>query len=738
MKRHLYIPLIFVVLLLAACKPTTTPSPNGTSTTEVASSPTSTGSGEPTSNQGKQPTDVPFVMPTEESFDPNCDIRWSHLRPGYQAYLTYTSGRNALQEMPAGLEGQPFYLFSGMHPNRVRSEPARKAGNVIGQLYPGERVEVVAGPVCADGMMFWQIRHDSLPNGIGWTSEGNGREKRWMEPVVCGGSLYRNHYAIVMPGVKGLRVYEDTQNPAKKLKNVIAELSAGMIVKVLDEPPMCLETGSHDLVYWKVEVQDTQIVGLVAEYGYENGSFEQYLRYLEEIVPEAFPHPSQLATIAPKFSKPSTLKLSDLQDAGRIAYITNDWTSVISADGSNSYELRNPLGKYTNPHSIATSPDGKYVLMAIGTKVFRLSMIETDEGWEAVELTPSIPYAKSYRDLVWSPNGQYIAFVVEVEGDQSRQYLIYVMKSDGSDLRKISVDHDVCFSPTWSPTNKYVAYVCWEDYGANLYVSHIASSGTATYEAMGYLVAWSPDGKYLAFNDDEEGLGIIEAETGKNIRILVPEGSNSFAWSPDSKSIAFTYEDQIYLVRVVDGQITNLTGHTVDMPFEYVFGYLDWSPDGKYIVFEFRTYHSNEKYWRAHPIYILDVTTGARAQLVEEGIMPVWAPIFKPQYIQLPDCTNGWSRLRAGQKAVVLGNRQTDPPNRVREEGSKSAKQIGILYAGTVVDVLEGPVCSDGLVYWKIKGTIYPPDPNSTETPPQVGWTAEGDLKNYWLGPYQP
>lgn len=45
------------------------------------------------------------------------------------------------------------------------------------------------------------------------------------------------------------------------------------------------------------------------------------------------------------------------------------------------------------------------------------------------------------------------------------------------------------------------------------------------------------------------------------------------------------------------------------------------------------------------------------------------------------------------------------------------------------IEILEGPICADGLVFWKIE---------SESIPGGIGWTAEGDGKEYYLEPYQP
>jgi hypothetical protein len=62
----------------------------------------------------------------------------------------------------------------------VRSEP-KVADNLIALLYPGAVVQVIGGPVCADGLVFWKVMNDSIPGGAGWTAEGDGTNY-WLEP----------------------------------------------------------------------------------------------------------------------------------------------------------------------------------------------------------------------------------------------------------------------------------------------------------------------------------------------------------------------------------------------------------------------------------------------------------------------------------------------------------------------------------------------------------------------------
>lgn len=100
-------------------------------------------------------------------------------------------------------------------------------------------------------------------------------------------------------------------------------------------------------------------------------------------------------------------------------------------------------------------------------------------------------------------------------------------------------------------------------------------------------------------------------------------------------------------------------------------------------------------------------------------------------WIRVPDltlpgttCAGKYTHLLPGVWAQVT----TSNPNRVHSAPSISAEVVGQLFAGTVSFVAEGPVCADGLVFWRVENATIPGG---------SGWTAEGDGKEYWLEPYE-
>ena len=65
-------------------------------------------------------------------------------------------------------------------PNRVRSQPSMTGVN-LGMLQPGERVEIIGGPVCSNQWIWWEVR--SKASGLtGWTAEGDSKAY-WLVPA---------------------------------------------------------------------------------------------------------------------------------------------------------------------------------------------------------------------------------------------------------------------------------------------------------------------------------------------------------------------------------------------------------------------------------------------------------------------------------------------------------------------------------------------------------------------------
>ncbi|TRZ42599.1 S41 family peptidase [Robertkochia solimangrovi] len=93
----------------------------------------------------------------------------------------------------------------------------------------------------------------------------------------------------------------------------------------------------------------------------------------------------------------------------------------------------------------------------------------------------------------------------------------------------------------------------------------------------------SPDGKWIAYNDLENNMFILDVNTGKSKVISTnQQGIAGYSWSPDSKWIAFSQEadNTMYQVMIYSLESGKTTAVTTDRANSIS---AEWSPDGKFL-----------------------------------------------------------------------------------------------------------------------------------------------------------
>lgn len=89
---------------------------------------------------------------------------------------TVTCGGRLVSRMSAGDSGS---VISGL-PNNLRVAPGLEA-RLIGQIWHGRTFTVLDGPVCADGLIWYEVEH---MNSTGWTAEG-ASTRYWLRPLTA-------------------------------------------------------------------------------------------------------------------------------------------------------------------------------------------------------------------------------------------------------------------------------------------------------------------------------------------------------------------------------------------------------------------------------------------------------------------------------------------------------------------------------------------------------------------------
>ena len=240
----------------------------------------------------------------------------------------------------------------------------------------------------------------------------------------------------------------------------------------------------------------------------------------------------------------------------------------------NGENLRNITDSRKNEAGATWSPDGHFFayhaelngntdiyVMDIETKKSR--RLTKDPGNDAM--------------ATWSPDGQWIAF----SSDRSGSYEIYKMDVRGKHLQRLTRLPGLNTSPAWSPDSQWIAFNSFfrnkEGFREKfLYVMNSDGKDLRQLiKAAGAGASWSPDGRQILFSttrDDADGEDTFDLFVtdlnGQEPRQLTdaPKWELDPVWSPDSRWIAFDAREPrqngtsaIYIMNALDGRLRQLT-----------------------------------------------------------------------------------------------------------------------------------------------------------------------------------
>jgi Tol biopolymer transport system component len=213
-----------------------------------------------------------------------------------------------------------------------------------------------------------------------------------------------------------------------------------------------------------------------------------------------------------------------------------------------------------------------------------------------------------------SPDGQTIVFAGHEQGEEGNTMHIWTLPVEGGKPRQLTDEPLMDWYPAWSPDGRSIAFVRvtpsenWADIGkANIFIlpanggeaRQVTSETDRVFDAGP--VIWSPDGNSLAYfsrdkDDTDSGtIKIIPAGGGEPRPVTKVQwifANKELAWSPDGRRIAFNASppgpspnndpNLIKIVSLDDGSIEEIVPDLENVEAIY---HLDWSPDGKTLVF---------------------------------------------------------------------------------------------------------------------------------------------------------
>jgi Tol biopolymer transport system component len=324
----------------------------------------------------------------------------------------------------------------------------------------------------------------------------------------------------------------------------------------------------------------------------------------------------------------SRLRFTLLNDSG----ISSLWE--VSADGSNPHQI---LPGWNNPASECCgmwTPDGRYYVFisyqapSLSTANGNVWAVREQGGFfrgsnsEPVQLTsgplsftqlvPSLDGKRLFArgelrrgELVRydATAGQFVTYLSGIPAqwaDFSRDgaWVTYVAypedtlwrsRADGSERLQLSFPPMRAALPRWSPDGRRIAFM-GKLPGKTEQIYLVSAEGgipevlTPSEYNQGDPV-WSPDGNRLVFglslNDKTAGIHMIDLRTKQVSMILGSEALFAPRWSPDGRYLVALSADSDNLM------LYDLTAGKWEKLAEGMFGYPNWSRDGKYVYYEY-------------------------------------------------------------------------------------------------------------------------------------------------------
>ncbi len=268
----------------------------------------------------------------------------------------------------------------------------------------------------------------------------------------------------------------------------------------------------------------------------------------EEEVEPTSPDSPITSTESPVESTSGAVSGENPLAAATIAFTHEDVLYAAKGDGTGRFVITEFPGPPYPYAGAFWSPDGRQLIIRAETEptperegagyIFRVDV----DGSDLVNLS-AVSDSRGDAMPAWSPDGEHIVYAATKPGDRFTS--LYVMKADGSEpQRLVQLDFEAQY-PAWS-SRDMIAFA--GVVGENFDIYSVRSDGSdltrlTRQPGQDNWPTYSPDGRSIAFfsvQDGSEGIWVMDADGGD--AELIAEGGEP-NWSPDGRWITFDCGD---------------------------------------------------------------------------------------------------------------------------------------------------------------------------------------------------
>jgi len=253
-------------------------------------------------------------------------------------------------------------------------------------------------------------------------------------------------------------------------------------------------------------------------------------------------------------------------DAKWIACTIHDHVHIIPSDGGLPKKITDFTDSAFAPKWM---PNSNHLIVGVTRhEADQLILTDRDGSWPRA-LTNSAD--GDHWDAQPSPDGKSVVYHLRRFDDLNRLDICLIDLENGQTRTLYGKPQTRTQSPRWSPDGKWVAFISQEDGHDDLWMVRPDGEGLHQVAKLGYDITqyqWSPDGSQIALVVIRQGsfdLFTWEQASGSLNEFRTGIGVHSNPnWSPDGKFITFEYENpiqppDIFRIDIESKEVTQLT-----------------------------------------------------------------------------------------------------------------------------------------------------------------------------------